>query len=136
MSNYICVTCGVQYPESNEPPEHCLICEDSRQYIGLDGQKWTTLTELQAGHKNTIEEDEPGLVGISTEPTVAIGQRARLILSPSGNVLWECISLIDDATIEAIRKLGGISAIAISHSHFYSSMVWTQYTHVTAPSVS
>jgi hypothetical protein len=127
MSNYICVTCGVQYPESNEPPEHCPICEDSRQYIGLDGQKWTTLAELRANHKNSIEEDEPNLVGITTEPTVAIGQRARLILSPGGNVLWECISLIDDATVEAIRKLGGISAIAISHPHFYSTMVeWSR----------
>ena len=114
MNNYICVTCGVQYPESIEPPEHCPICEDSRQYIGLDGQKWTTLTELQAEHKNIVEEDEPGLMGITTEPTVAIGQRARLITSPGGNVLWECISLVDDATVEAIRRLGGISAIAIS----------------------
>ncbi|MEP6775095.1 MAG: MBL fold metallo-hydrolase, partial [Chloroflexota bacterium] len=123
MSNFICVTCGVQYPESGAPPEHCLICEDSRQYIGLDGQKWTTLAGLQAAHKNAIEEDEPGLVGITSEPTVAIGQRARLITLPSGNVLWECISQIDDATVEAIRNLGGISAIAISHPHFYSSMV-------------
>ena len=105
-------------PGVDEPPEHCLICEDSRQYIGLDGQKWTTLAELQAEHKNAIAEDEPGLVGITTEPTVAIGQRARLIISPSGNVLWECISVIDDTTIEAIRKLGGISAIAISHPTF------------------
>jgi len=127
MNNYICVTCGVQYPESIEPPEHCPICEDSRQYIGLDGQKWTTLTELQAEHKNIVEEDEPGLMGITTEPTVAIGQRARLIASPGGNVLWECISLVDDATVEAIRRLGGISAIAISHPHFYSSMVeWSR----------
>lgn len=46
-----------------------------------------------------------------------------LIQSPGGNVLWDCISLIDDATVEAIRGLGGLAAVAISHPHYYSSMV-------------
>ncbi|MCA1666621.1 MAG: MBL fold metallo-hydrolase, partial [Thermomicrobia bacterium] len=41
--------------------------------------------------------------------------------------LWDCISLIDDPTIAAVRALGGIAAIAISHPHFYSSMVeWSR----------
>ena len=34
------MTCGVQYGESDAPLEHCLICEDERQYIGKDGQRW------------------------------------------------------------------------------------------------
>src|SRR4029077_5950537 len=37
--------------------------------------------------------------------------------------LWDCITLIDDATVEAVRNLGGIRAIAISHPHYYSSGV-------------
>jgi hypothetical protein len=37
--------------------------------------------------------------------------------------LWDCISLLDNPTIAAVRTLGGIAAIAISHPHFYSSMV-------------
>jgi glyoxylase-like metal-dependent hydrolase (beta-lactamase superfamily II) len=42
-------------------------------------------------------------------------------------VLWDCVSLLDDATIQAVRALGGITAIAISHPHFYSSMIeWSQ----------
>ncbi len=127
MLNHICVTCGVQYDSSDEPPEHCLICEDDRQYIGPNGQQWTTLDALKAIHQNVIEEDEPGLIGITTDPPFAIAQRARLILSPSGNVLCDCISFIDDTTIEAINSIGGVSAIAISHPHFYSSMVtWSK----------
>ena len=127
MTNYICVTCGVQYSRSDGPPGFCAICEDDRQYVGWGGQKWTSLDEMRATHKNVLDEDEPGLVGITTEPGFAIGQRARLILSPGGNVLWECISLIDEATVEAIRARGGISAIAISHPHFYSSMIeWSK----------
>ena len=127
MANYICVTCGVQYPRSDAPPGFCPICEDSRQYVGWGGQKWTTLEEMRAEYKNLVEEDEHGLVGITTEPGFAIGQRARLVLSPGGNVLWECISLVDEATVAAVRERGGIAAIAISHPHFYSSMVeWSK----------
>lgn len=71
--------------------------------------------------------DDFGLVGIATEPSFAIGQRALLVRSPEGNLLWDCISLIDDATVAAMRNLGGIRAIAISHPHYYSSLVeWSR----------
>src|SRR5262249_1664556 len=46
---------------------------------------------------------------------------------PKSNVLWDCVPLFDEAVVEAIKSLGGISAIAISHPHYYSSMVeWSQ----------
>jgi hypothetical protein len=127
MTNYICKTCGVQFAETENPPEHCPICEDERQYIGAGGQQWTTLDELRAERRNTIKSEGPGLTYIQTEPSFAIGQCARLIQAPSGNVLWECTSLIDDETVEAIKALGGLSAISISHPHMYSSMVdWSR----------
>lgn len=123
MNNYICATCGTQYPASAQAPAHCPICEDDRQYINAAGQKWTTLDELRRSHTNKLVALEPGLTAIRSEPVVAIGEQAHLIQTPAGNLLWDCISLIDDATIEAVRALGGIQAIAISHPHFYSSMV-------------
>lgn len=127
MPHFICETCGVQYSATEEPPEHCLVCEDERQYIGWRGQRWTTLEALRDEYHNVIKAVEPGLTGIGTHPTFAIGQRALLVQAPEGNVLWDCISLIDDTTIAAVKALGGISAIAISHPHYYSSMVeWAQ----------
>ena len=124
--NYICATCGVQFAATEEPPQQCPICEDERQYIGWSGQRWTTLDELRARHHNQVREDL-GLVGIGTEPAFAIGQRALLVRSPEGNLLWDCITLIEDTTVEAVRNLGGVSAIAISHPHYYSSMVeWSK----------
>lgn len=123
MPNYVCVTCGMQYNESLEPPEHCPVCEDERQYIGLRGQQWTTIEELQSGHHNALHEEEPKLLRIVTEPGFAIGQCARLLQTQKGNVLWESISLVDDATVEAIKNRGGVEAIAISHPHFYASMI-------------
>jgi hypothetical protein len=35
-------------------------------------------------------------------------------------VLWDCITYLDEETIEVIHALGGIQAIALSHPHYYS----------------
>lgn len=121
--NFICVTCGTEYLESHDPPAGCSICEDERQYVGLDGQQWTTLLELRSTHRNETQSEEPNLTSITTEPKFAIGQRAFVLQTPAGNLLWDCISLIDDATIAHVQHLGGLRAIAISHPHYYTTMV-------------
>jgi hypothetical protein len=42
-------------------------------------------------------------------------------------VLWDCISLVDPAVIAMIAALGGVKAIAISHPHYYTSMIeWSR----------
>ncbi len=127
MQNYICKTCGVQYAETASPPELCRICSDERQYIGPDGQQWTTLDEMRADDHDNIVWKGLDLTYIKTNPAFAIGQCASILHTPTGNILWESISFIDDATVEEVERLGGISAIAISHPHFYSSMVeWSK----------
>ena len=123
MTAWICETCGVQYADSDEPPAECRICLDERQYVGWDGQRWTTQADLAAGHDNVVREEEPGLTGIATSPAFAIGQRALLVRTPAGNVLWDCISLLDEATVAAVEGLGGVGAICCSHPHFHGSCV-------------
>lgn len=104
-----------------------MICEDERQYVGWDGQQWTTLEELRQAHRSEIREEEPDLLGIGSTPSFAIGQRALLIRTAGGNVLWDCTTLIDDDVIAAVRSWGGVAAIAISHPHFYDTMVdWSR----------
>jgi hypothetical protein len=120
---WICATCCVQYPETGAPPGHCPVCEDERQYVGWDGQRWTTAEELARDHRSELREEEPGLLGVGVQPSVAIGQRALLVQTPHGNVLWDCVPILDDAARERIAALGGIAAIAASHPHFYAAMV-------------
>jgi len=128
MRSYICVTCAVQQPSSEAPPKHCPICEDERQYVRQGGQAWTTLEELRLmEHRIELRELEPGLVGVGVTPALGIGQRALLVRTGTGNILWDCVGYIDDAAVAAIRARGGISGIAFSHPHFYGAMVeWSR----------
>lgn len=122
MTAFICKTCGVQYADSPAPPARCVICDDERQYPGPNGLEWTTHEALRAsGYENTFSELEPGLISIRTRPQFAIGQRAILVQTPTGNVLWDCITHLDQPTVERVQALGGIAAIGISHPHFYAS---------------
>ncbi len=123
MPAFICTTCGTQHKPSDAPPGGCAICQEERQYVNPLGQSWTTLEQMRRTHRNAFGGHEPGLIGIGTVPSFAIGQRALLLRTPSGNVLWDCVSFIDDATVEIVAALGGIAAIAISHPHYYAAMV-------------
>ena len=108
----------MQYPESGDrAPEQCEICEDDRQYVPPTGQQWIATEDLSRGHHNEFRRHEERLVGVATSPSFAIGQRGLLVLSHQGNVLWDCISLLDEFTVRTVRDLGGISVIAISHPH-------------------
>jgi len=123
----ICRTCGVQH-EADVDRRHCAICEDERQYVGCDGQQWTDLAALRAeGRRNDVREEVPGLWGVRTEPAFAIGQRALIVPGEGGNLLWDCVSYVDDETVAAVQRLGGLAAIAISHPHYYASMIeWSR----------
>ncbi len=117
----ICATCGAQYAA---PRADCPICLDERQYVGWHGQRWTTLGQLQdEGRRGRTAEEGPGVTGVGAEPPTAIGQRALLVAAPSGNVMWDMITYIDDLLVDQVADLGGVSAIAISHPHFYGSMI-------------
>jgi hypothetical protein len=123
MECFICTACGTQYAPAAEPSQACAICSDSRQYVPVTGQRWTTLAAMRATHNNYFKRLQPDLYAIATQPKFGIGQRALLVRTPNGNVLWDCIALLDEATLDIIRALGGVSAMAVSHPHYYTTMV-------------
>jgi hypothetical protein len=123
MPAYICITCGTQFTPSEPAPARCPICDEDRQYVPPSGQSWTTHEALARSHFNCFRQHEPGLIGIGTAPPFGIAQRALLLKTDRGNVLWDCISLLDEATIAIVKALGGLAGIAISHPHYYASMV-------------
>lgn len=122
MHAFICTTCGTQYAPSPSPPAACPVCEDERQYVGWDGQSWTTHDALAAKHGLRIEEED-GVLAIGLAPAFAINQRALFLQTDAGNILWECLSIVTDEAVAALRERGGVDMIAISHPHFYAAMV-------------
>ena len=128
MTVWICRTCAVEHPDTDEPPEVCEICADERQYVPAAGQQWTTLAELAVdGRRVVIEEVEPDLFGISVEPRVGIGQRALLVRSRVGNLLWDPTGYLDDDGARQIRDLGPVVAVAASHPHMFGAQVeWSR----------
>jgi hypothetical protein len=127
MTAFICIACGTQYPVSEAPPRACPICTDERQFVPASGQSWTTLERLRKTHTNKFRRLATELMTIETTPPFGIGQRAILARTPVGNVLWDCVALVDDATVDVLKGLGGLAAIAISHPHYYTTMVeWSR----------
>ncbi len=85
------------------------------------------MADVAERHVNRREVVAEGITAIDTAPGFAIGQRALLCRTPGGNVLWDCITLLDETTVAAVGELGGIDAIAISHPHYYGTMVeWSR----------
>ncbi|MGS2873385.1 MBL fold metallo-hydrolase [Enterobacter huaxiensis] len=115
----LCKTCGTSYVAQ---PERCPVCEDERQYVPASGQAWVDFDTVTATHTNKWQQLEPQLIGLKTVPSFAINQRAILLRTAHGNILWDCIANLDAATKTLIAALGGISAIAISHPHYYTTM--------------
>jgi len=133
MPAFICTTCGSQYSSTEAPLAECPICRDERQYVNPAGQAWTTLTAMRKTHYNAFRRLEPGLMGVGTFPSFAIGQRALIVRAPQGNILWDCISFLDDATITIIEALGGLTAIACSHPHFIASAIEWSHAFNSVP---
>ncbi|KAH6638237.1 hypothetical protein C7974DRAFT_451534 [Boeremia exigua] len=138
----ICEVCGTQFDVPlSSPPENCRICLDPRQYVPAHGQTWTSLNAAQDTQKNEFHTDEqdPRIHYITTKPLtpselppglsdstttrkqLGIGQRAILLQTAHGSILWDAIAFLNRETVDFVNSKGGLKAIVISHPHFYTS---------------
>jgi hypothetical protein len=126
VSFWTCEQCGAQFPEGDEPPVSCPICQDERQFVNWKGQAWIAREALSERHR-LVWRDDLGILGIGIEPSFAIGQRALLVPEADGCVLWDCLPLLTNDVVEHIRSLGGLKAIAVSHPHYYGAVAdWSE----------
>jgi glyoxylase-like metal-dependent hydrolase (beta-lactamase superfamily II) len=125
MDFWICATCAVEHADKVDV---CAVCADERQWVPAAGQQWTTLAELAAaGTRVEVTELEPDLFGLTATQKVGIGQTAKLVRTPSGNLLWDPIGFLDDDGVARIRALGEVTAIVASHPHMYGVQVeWSR----------
>lgn len=118
----ICATCGTRYATARQAGDGCTICNDDRQYVLESGQHWISYEAIAGSHTILITERDKDLHDLRLVPAFAITQRAFLVQSPGGNILWDCLPLVDEPTAAFIQSKGGLKAIAISHPHYYSLM--------------
>lgn len=125
---WVCPTCGANFPPADAPPARCDICEDERQWVPPDGQRWATMAQLAAqGYRSEVREVEPQLLGLGVEPAIGVGQRALLVSTAEGNLLWDPPPFIDPDALAAVRKAGGLRAVTSSHPHMYGAIVeWSR----------
>ncbi len=117
----ICRTCAVEHAAGATV---CAICSDDRQYIPKGGQQWTSLREMQQeGFRVEIETLEPDLHAIVSHPKAGIGQQAKLLCTPEGNLLWDPIGYVDVAAVRRIRDFGKVRGIVASHPHMFGVQV-------------
>ena len=83
MERFICVACGTQFSDAPEPPPSCAVCEDPRQYLPPEGQRWTTLAALAAG---------------LLSPLYLVTERAALLI-PAGRVTGFLVSGVSGARL-------------------------------------
>ncbi|WP_211290896.1 hypothetical protein [Kineococcus xinjiangensis] len=128
MTIWICAACGIEHPDTPQPPAVCAICSDERAHVPASGQRWTTHAELAAaGQRIDIEQLETDLYALTAEPELAIGQRGLLLRTRGGNLLWEPPGYLDTDTVEELRRLGGVDVVSASHPDLVGASV--SYSH-------
>jgi hypothetical protein len=78
-----------------------------RQFVPPTGQSFTTLAQMRKnGYKNTFQKSDidDRVFEIATEPSFGIGQRACLLQTPHGNVLWDLIAYLDKETVNKVAQ--------------------------------
>lgn len=128
LTIWSCATCGIEHPDTENAPAVCAICSDERQFVPATGQRWTAQAQMAAeGYRTSVEELEGDLYALTVEPELAVGQRGLIVRTPGGNLLWEPPGYLDQEAIEAVRDLGGLTAVSASHPHLTGASI--QWSH-------
>ncbi|MEO9326455.1 MBL fold metallo-hydrolase [Gordonia aurantiaca] len=122
MEPWMCVFCANEFPPADSPPEICPICDDDRQWIPPSGPAWFRLDD-RADNSLDATEVEPGLIRLTPDPRVGIGQQGFLVTTDVGNILWEPPGFIGPTLVEEIERRGGLVAVAASHPHLLGAGV-------------
>ncbi|WP_020502483.1 hypothetical protein [Sciscionella marina] len=128
MPLWICDVCGLEHPDTPEPPGCVLdrgeVTIEERGDLGPHPEHWSTHEELVAQpHETVHHEHGRGIHSLHREPRFGIGQWSFLVQTGNGNLLWDPPNYLDEEVLELVRGLGGVDAIATSHPHMFAAQV-------------
>jgi hypothetical protein len=139
MTTWICDGCGLEHPDSAEPPAGGCVLDrgdvgiEERGDLGPHG-RWVTPEQLAARpHHVRYRGHGRGLHSLSREPRFAIGHWSFLARTAHGNLLWDPPAYLDDEIGGLVQALGGVAVVAASHPHMFGAQVRWSHAFDRAP---
>ena len=118
---FVCTNCGY-WQKFFETPSTCPICVDYRHVLPAHGWSFLGLEEARGLGRCVFEEVENGIWRYGTETPLGIAPLGYVIVRPEGNVGFEGTGWYDEAALEHIESIGGISYLSASHPHSYGAL--------------
>ena len=121
MTVFLCRACGTSFPDAEAPPA---ALPDLRRRAAVRAERRPGLDDRARrwppGTATPGSSSSPGSLSLQTVPAFAINQRAFLVATPAGNLLWDCVALLDAATeaiVRGARRAGGDRDLAPALLH-------------------
>jgi hypothetical protein len=121
LPGWLCDNCGFWQRHFAEPAS-CPMCLDARHVVPQDGWRFHPLVEAHARFPSRWEEVVPGVWRFWNEPVCGIGPSGYLVRTEQGNLAFEGASVLDDAALDHIASLGGVTVASASHPHSYGAL--------------
>ena len=121
LSPYVCANCGY-WQRLFERPGSCPVCLDVRHAPPENGWEFLTPQEIDDATPCRCNEVEPGLWRFTVEPPLGIGPTGYLLVRPGGSVAFEGCDWYDEAALDHIETLGGVSHVSASHPHAHGAL--------------
>lgn len=108
LEPWLCHGCGFWQRLADEPT-HCPVCLDSRHVQPPGGWRFQRAGRVQV--RNLVDEPEPGVLRVRTEPGIGIG--------PMGYVVD---GVAFEGTTMYAEEIGPLRALSASHPHSYGAL--------------
>jgi hypothetical protein len=113
LEPWLCHGCGFWQRLADEPA-HCPVCLDSRHVQPPDGWHFERASAVRV--RNVVDEPEPGVLRILTEPGIGIGPMGYVV----DGVAFEGTTLLTEPVLADV--VGPLRAISASHPHSYGAL--------------
>ncbi len=118
---FVCENCGF-WQKYFETPSSCPVCVDYRHALPANGWSFFGLEEVRGRGRCLFEEIEAGIWRYKTETPLGIAPLGYVVVRPGGNVGFEGAGWYDEAALDHIESIGGISYLSASHPHSYGAL--------------
>ena len=121
LTHYACANCGFWQLHFATPPD-CPVCTDVRNDLPEDGWRFLPAAEVAATHTTHARQVAPDLWAFTTTPALGLAGTGWLLVRPEGNTAFEGAPFYDDAALDRIAALGGVTWLSGSHAHGYGAL--------------